>query len=113
LNNNLALEINKNHGSVNNFKFYNQLEYKGTTYKINSFLGLDKNNFMLFKIKQFLIHKINVSEVYVNCEKIEVEYNCHLRSFIVKNPLRNYIFNLADFVTPPFMYIPLIMTLKS
>jgi len=56
---------------------------------------------MLFKIRQFLIHKINVSEVYVYCEKIEVEYNCHLRSYIVKNPLRNYIFNLTDFVRPP------------
>jgi len=63
LNNNNALEINKNHGSVNNFKFYNQLEYKGTAYKINYYLGLNKNNIMLFKIKQFLIHKINVSEV--------------------------------------------------
>jgi len=56
---------------------------------------------MLFKNKQFLIHKINVSEVYVYCEKIEVEYNCHLRSYIVKNPLGNYIFNLRDFITPP------------
>jgi len=26
---------------------------------------------MLFKIKQFLIHKINVSEVYVYCEKLK------------------------------------------
>jgi len=64
LNNNLALEINENHGSVNSFKFYNQLEYKGTAYKINYYLGLNKNNFMLFTIKQFLIHKINVSFKY-------------------------------------------------
>jgi len=61
LNNNLALEINENHGSVNSFKFYNQLEYKGTAYKINYYLGLNKNNFMLFTVKQFLIHKIIVS----------------------------------------------------
>jgi len=61
LNNNLALEIKENHGSVNSFKFYNQLEYKGTAYKINYYLGLNKNNFMLFTVKQFLIHKIIVS----------------------------------------------------
>jgi len=45
---------------------------------------------MLFKIMQFLITNINLSEVYVYCEKREVEYSSHLRSYVVKNPSRNY-----------------------
>jgi len=59
---------------------------------------------MLFKIRQFLISKLNLS---VYCEKIEVEYNYHLRSYIVKNPSRNYIYSLSDFVTSPSKYIDL------
>jgi len=52
--------------------------------------GSYRNNFMLFKIMQFLITNINLSEVYVYCEKREVEYSSHLRSYVVKNPSRNY-----------------------
>jgi len=36
--------------------------------------GLNKNNFMLYKIRHFLIPTINFSKVYVYCKKNKKKY---------------------------------------
>jgi len=49
--------------------------------------SLNKNNFMLFKIKKFLIPK-KILSIYVYSKKIVLEYNYHLRSYVVKKTIK-------------------------
>jgi len=99
--------INKNEVDIN-FKeclSCNEINFKGTIYKVNYYLATELKNVKLYKVKSFIIKNENV---YVLCQQIILkQFDRHFHAEVGHLLKEIEVRNILEFISPPLHLYPL------
>ncbi|XP_067615177.1 uncharacterized protein [Eurosta solidaginis] len=84
----------------------NDLVFKGTRYKSNYYLSINRISFELYKIKCLVIHE---EKAFILCQKLEVKtFESHLRSYEMGCLIdKMYLKPNEEFTSPPLHIYPI------
>lgn len=81
---------------------WNSINYFGTKYKTGDYICIKNNNDYALKITEIIIE--NSSEIYLYCQKSEIEFKRHYSSYGVGSLLNSFKFlKIKDINFPPII----------